>query len=92
MALAIYYVMRGENGWIVRFDERDYGHHTLTAALRAAIAAARSSAENGHEVQVLVQHPTGPWLVSWTSEDDFRPGVAGPEAEAGNEPEEAPAP
>lgn len=72
MALAIYYVMRGGDGWIVRFDDRDYGHLTLTSAFRAAITAARASAENGHEVQVLVQSPAGPWVVSWTSEENFR--------------------
>lgn len=85
MALAIYYVMRGGDGWIVRLDDRDYGHLTLTSALRAAIAAARTSAEHGHEVQVLVQSPTGPWTVSWTSEDDMGPVVAALPAEAGNE-------
>ena len=72
MTLAIYYVMRGGDGWIVRLDDRDYGHVTLTSALRAAIIAARASAENGHEVQVLVQSPAGPWVVSWTSEENFR--------------------
>lgn len=87
MALAIYYVMRGEDGWIVRFDDRDYGHLTLTSALRAAIAAARTSAGHGHEVQVLVQSPTGPWIVSWTSEDDFMPVVAAAAEEVGDAPQ-----
>ena len=87
MALALYYVMRGGDGWIVRLDDRDYGHLTLTSALRAAIAAARASAEHGHEAQVLVQSPTGPWTVSWTSEDDMRPVVAALPAEAGNDPQ-----
>lgn len=82
MALAIYYVMRGGDGWIVRFDERDYGHLTLTSALRAAIAAARDSADHGHEVQVLVQRHDGAWTVSWASEDEFRPAVAALPAEA----------
>lgn len=87
MALALYYVMRGGDGWIVRLDDRDYGHLTLTSALRAAITAARTSAEHGHEAQVLVQSPTGPWTVSWTSEDDMEPVVAALPAEAGNEPQ-----
>lgn len=78
MALAIYYVMRGGDGWIVRFDDRDYGHLTLTSALRAAITAARASAEHGHEVQVLVQSPAGPWIVSWTSEENFKPESRAP--------------
>jgi hypothetical protein len=73
MALAIYYVMRGEDGWIIRFDEREYGHETLASAMKAAIAAARGSAASGHEVQVLVQWPDGAWVVSWTSEENFRP-------------------
>ncbi|MGA9580869.1 MAG: hypothetical protein WBR13_02735 [Allosphingosinicella sp.] len=71
MALAIYYLMRGEDGWIVRFEERDYGHETLTSAIRASIAAARASAANGHEAQVLVQWPDGAWVVTWTSEENF---------------------
>jgi hypothetical protein len=82
MALAIYYVMRGGDGWIVRLDDRDYGHTNVTSALRAAIAAARTSAGHGHEVQVLVQRPDGPWSVSWTSEDDFMPAVAGAPADS----------
>jgi hypothetical protein len=83
MAVAIYYVLRGEDHWIVRFEDRDYGHNSLTAAMRAALAAARSSAEQGHEVQVLVQWPDGAWVVSWTSEDDFKP--VGAPAPAGAE-------
>ena len=86
MALAIYYVMRGEEAWIVRFDDRDYGHGTLASAMKAALSAARSSAEHGHEVQVLVQWPDGAWVVSWTSEEDFRALAAEAPAEAGNEP------
>lgn len=84
MAVAIYYVLRGEDHWIVRFEDRDYGHNSLTAAMRAALAAARSSAEQGHEVQVLVQWPDGAWVVSWTSEDDFKPVVAAATAGAEN--------
>lgn len=91
MALAIYYVMRGGDGWIVRLDDRDYGHTNVTSALRAAIAAARASAEHGHEVQVLVQRPDGPWSVSWTSEDDFMPAVEGVAAGSEASPSEAPA-
>ncbi|HET9638407.1 MAG TPA: hypothetical protein VFP12_04295 [Allosphingosinicella sp.] len=75
MTTAIYYVMRGEEGWIIRFDDRHYGHSSLTAAMRAAIAAARSSAASGHEAQVLVQWPDGAWVVSWTSEENFPPAV-----------------
>ena len=81
MALAIYYVMRGENGWIIRFDDREYGHNTLTSAMRASIAAARASAANGHEVQILVRWPDGSWVVSWTSEDNFQPEDQAPGAE-----------
>lgn len=87
MALAIYYVMRTDRGWVVRLDERDHGHPTLTSALRAAISAARRSAEHGHESQVLVQYPNGPWTVSWTSEDDFKAMVSADSAEIGNEPQ-----
>lgn len=87
MALALYYVMRTDRGWVVRLDERDHGHPTLTSALRAAISAAHRSAEHGHEAQVLVQYPQGPWTVTWTSEDDFRPMVAEASAEGGNEPQ-----
>lgn len=81
MAFALYYVLRGEDQWIVRFDDRDYGHNSLTSALRAAISAARSSAEHGHEVQVLVQRPDKSWSVTWTSEDDFPPVAKAFEAE-----------
>jgi hypothetical protein len=73
MTVAIYYVMRGERGWVIRFDDREYGHNTLTSALRASIAAARASAADGHEVEVLVQRPDGAWVVSWTSEENFKP-------------------
>jgi hypothetical protein len=75
MALAIYYVMRGEDGWAVRFGDRDYGHDTLASAMKAAVAAARSSAAAGHEVQVLVQWPDGAWVVTWTSEENFTPAA-----------------
>ncbi|HEY5722386.1 MAG TPA: hypothetical protein VIT45_08695 [Allosphingosinicella sp.] len=71
MALAVYFIQRGEDHWIVRFDDRSYGHDTLASALRSTIAAARSSSENGHDAQVLVQWPDGSWVVTWTSEDDF---------------------
>lgn len=78
MALAVYYVLRGGDGWIVRLDDRDYGHNTLTSALRASIAAARASAADGHEVEVLVQRPDGAWVVSWTSEENFKPESRAP--------------
>lgn len=71
MALAIYFVLRCEDRWIVRLDDRDFGHISLTAAVKAAIAAARASAEQGHETEVLVQRPDRSWLVSWTSMEDF---------------------
>ena len=73
MAVALYYVLRAEEAWIIRFDGREYGHETLTSALRSAIAAARSSAEKGHEAQVLVQWPDGAWVVTWASEDHMTP-------------------
>ena len=73
MDLALYYVLRRDESWIVRFGERDYGHETLTAAVTAAIAAARSSAQKGYEAQVMVQMPGGAWKVTWTSQEDFRP-------------------
>ena len=79
MAVAIYYVLRGDDHWIVRFDERDYGHNSLTSALRAAIEAARASTRHGHHVQVLVQWPDKSWVVTWTSEDDFTPDDAASE-------------
>lgn len=82
MTLAIYYIQRGEDHWVIRFGERHYGHNSLTSALKAAIAAARSSAETGHEAQVLVQWPDGAWVVTWTSEDDFAPIVETEGAEA----------
>jgi hypothetical protein len=87
MALAIYYVMRGEDGWVIRFEDREYGHNTLTSAMRASIAAARASAENGHEVQILVQWPDGAWVVSWTSEDNFRPDAPAPWVKDGAGPQ-----
>ena len=87
MAVAIYYVMRGEEHWIIRFDGRDYGHPTLAAAMKAALAAARTSAENGHEVQVLVQWPDNTWVVSWTSEDDFKAESAAVPTEVPQQPQ-----
>lgn len=90
MALAIYYIQRGEDQWIIRFGDRDYGHNSLTAALKAAIAAARSSAEQGHEAQVLVQWPDGAWVVTWTSEDDFLPALEAVGGETGEASESAP--
>jgi hypothetical protein len=81
MTPAIYYVLRGDEGWIIRFNDRDYGHNSLTSALKAAISAARSSAEHGHEVQVLVQRPDKSWSVTWTSEDDFPPVAEAIQAE-----------
>ena len=86
MAVAIYYVLRGEDHWIIRFNERDYGHNTLTSALKSAIAAARTSTEDGHDVQILVQWPDNSWVVTWTSEDDFSPATEAPEGDLGSEP------
>jgi hypothetical protein len=71
MALAVYFVLRGEDCWAVRFEDRHYGHDSLTSALRAAIAAARASADHGHEAQVLVRWPDNSWAVTWTSEEDY---------------------
>jgi hypothetical protein len=78
MALALYYVFRGGDGWIVRLGKRDYGHDSLTAALKAAFAAARASAADGHEVELLVQRPDGSWEVmcTWEDEADFQSDAA----------------
>jgi hypothetical protein len=73
MADAVYYVARNEDRWIIRFGDRDYGHDSLTAAFRASVDAARTSARSGHDVQILVQCPDTSWLVAWTSENDFEP-------------------
>ena len=78
MALAVYFILRGEDHWVVRFNDRNFGHDTLTAAVTAATKAARCSSENGHQAQVLVQWPDGSWVVSWTTEDNYRPGAAPP--------------
>lgn len=70
--IALYHVFRAEGGWIIRFEGRHYGHPTLTSAIKEAIGAARASAVNGYESQVLVRMPDGAWNVSWASQDDFR--------------------
>jgi hypothetical protein len=77
MALAAYFILRGEDHWVVRFGKRNYGHDSLTSAVTAAIKAARTSSENGHDAQVLVQWPDGSWVVSWTTEENFKLGPAG---------------
>lgn len=74
MSLVLYYVLPAEGGWIVRLDDRDYRHETLAAATVAAVKAARSSFEKGHEAQVLIMRPDGAWGVAWASDDDTRPG------------------
>jgi hypothetical protein len=75
MALAIYFIVRGEDRWRVRLNHRDFAHNSLASALIAAIKAARTSCEDGHEAQVLVQRPDNSWAVTWTSEEDFEPNV-----------------
>ncbi|MFL6845717.1 MAG: hypothetical protein ACJ8ER_12640 [Allosphingosinicella sp.] len=79
MALAAYFILRSEARWIVRFDDRNYGHNSLVSALKAAIVAARSSAADGHEAQVLVRRPDRRWAVVWASEEDFASAPAGPD-------------
>src|SRR5690349_4108320 len=76
MALAIYFILHSNNHWIVRFDDRNYGHNSLTSALRAAVIAARGSAFLGHEAEVIVQRPDRSWAVTWTSAEDFAPSPA----------------
>ncbi len=76
MALAVYFILRKNENWVIRFDERNYGHNSLTSALKAAIAAARGSAACGHEAEVIVQRPDRSWAVTWTSADDLEPSRA----------------
>ena len=71
MPAVVYYVMPAESGWVIKFGDRLFGHETVTGAMRAAVAAARSSSGNGHDAQVLVQMPDGAWNVAWASEDDY---------------------
>jgi hypothetical protein len=78
MAAVVYYVMPAESGWVIKFGDRLFGHETVTGAMRAAVAAARSSSGNGHEAQVLVQMPDGAWNVAWASEDDYHAHPAAP--------------
>jgi hypothetical protein len=78
MALAIYFILRGGDHWMVRLDDRNYGHNSLASALNSAIKAARASSEHGHEAQVLVQRPDHSWAVTWTSDEDFEAEVPMP--------------
>jgi len=71
MALAVYFVLRTNDHWLVRFDDRNYGHNSLTSALKSAMTAARGSAILGHEAEVIVQRPDRSWAVTWTSAEDF---------------------
>lgn len=73
MARAHYFVLSNGGSWKVQFEGKDYPYGTQQEAMSAAVHAARSSGQSGHDAQVLVQGQNGQWRTEWTYGNDPYP-------------------
>lgn len=56
MARSQYFVVLHDNQWKISFNGQHYGPYTTQqAAIRAAVDAAHSTGQKGHDAQVMVQ-------------------------------------
>ena len=70
-----YFVVLHEGQWKVKFEGKHYGpYRTQKDAMDAAVTAAHSSGQKGHDAQVLVQGRDNLFRTEWTyGNDPFPP-------------------
>lgn len=73
MARAQYFVLSAQGGWKVQHNDKDYPYNTQRDAMKAAVDAAHSSGQEGHDAQVLIQGQNGQWRAEWTYGHDPYP-------------------
>lgn len=74
MARRQYFVVRHENAWKISYNGRHYGPYATQAdAMRAAVDAAQSSGQEGHDAQVLIQGMNNQFRTEWTYGNDPYP-------------------
>ena len=69
MRLAYFQVGRGEDGWVVRFEERDYVQPSRTAAISVATKLAGKIGRLGVEAVVFIQPAIGDSWLEWRPSD-----------------------
>lgn len=63
---AQYYVLQGENGWMIRFRDEDFGpYRSRDEALFFAIDAAKHIGARDYEAKVLVEDVKDHFLTKW---------------------------
>jgi hypothetical protein len=77
MASAHYFVVCNERQWTIRHNGQHYRYLTQEDAITAAIYAAHSSGQNGHDAQVLVQGLDNQVRPEWTYGVDAYPPARG---------------
>ncbi|QND57370.1 DUF2188 domain-containing protein [Mesorhizobium huakuii] len=55
--------------WKIRYEDKEYPYDTHTAALIAAIKAAKGAVSHGYAAEVLVQGIDGKWRTEWSDGD-----------------------
>jgi hypothetical protein len=69
-----YVVVLHENQWKISFQGKHHGPYAnQKVAIRAAVDAAHSSGENGHDAQVLIQGTDHKFRTEWTYGNDPYP-------------------
>jgi hypothetical protein len=70
----VFYVVHHERRWRFEVNDEDHGPFRIrTAAIRAAVDAARSAGEKGSATQVLVQRANTEFRTEWTYGQDPYP-------------------
>lgn len=74
MARAQYFVVLHEGQWKISFKGEHYGPFTTQKdAIDAAVGAAHTSGQGGHDAQVLVQGVNNQFRTEWTYGHDPYP-------------------
>jgi hypothetical protein len=74
MARAQYVVVLHNNEWKISFEGKHYGPYgTQALAIRAAVDAAHTTGEKGHDAQVLIQGMDNKFRTEWTYGHDPYP-------------------
>lgn len=64
---ACYYVLQGDDGWMIRFRDRMFGpYRSRDEALLFAIDAAQHVGKRDHEATVLVEDVKDHFLIKWS--------------------------
>lgn len=74
MARSQYFVVLHDGQWKISFNGQHYGPYTTQqAAIRAAVDAAHSTGQKGHDAQVMVQGVNNQFRTEWTYGNDPYP-------------------